>query len=280
MAHQLVLSLFPGIDLFGRGFESEGFCVVRGPDLITGGDIRQFEAPPRRFDGVIAGPPCQGFSKLHRAPGREKSLAYSVKMLQECLRVIGQAKPDWFLIENVPTVPGVSLPPYTVQRFDCVGTEFGLAQKRRRHFQFGARTKTRALIIPRKFTRPVTVAPAVTASEGKHAGRRDWPTVCELMGVTTLRLPGMTRAARYKALGNGVPVPMAAAIARAIKVWRDTPEDQWFGSPRPCKCGCGRELIGDEESAGPACRKRLERARRGYVVKLGTVTALGEGGEP
>jgi hypothetical protein len=30
----LVLSLFPGIDLFGRGFEAAGFCVVRGPDLI------------------------------------------------------------------------------------------------------------------------------------------------------------------------------------------------------------------------------------------------------
>lgn len=24
---QLVLSLFPGIDLLGRGFEAEGFCV-------------------------------------------------------------------------------------------------------------------------------------------------------------------------------------------------------------------------------------------------------------
>jgi hypothetical protein len=30
----LVLSLFPGIDLLGHGFELEGFCVVRGPDVI------------------------------------------------------------------------------------------------------------------------------------------------------------------------------------------------------------------------------------------------------
>lgn len=40
---QLVLSLFPGIDLLGRGFEAEGFYVVRGPDLIYGGDIRAFQ---------------------------------------------------------------------------------------------------------------------------------------------------------------------------------------------------------------------------------------------
>ncbi len=33
---QLVLSVFPGIDLLGRGFEAEGFCVVRGPDLLWG----------------------------------------------------------------------------------------------------------------------------------------------------------------------------------------------------------------------------------------------------
>ncbi len=32
----LVLSLFPGADLFGEAFEREGFCVVRGPELILG----------------------------------------------------------------------------------------------------------------------------------------------------------------------------------------------------------------------------------------------------
>lgn len=36
----LLLALFPGIDLLGRGFELEGFCVVRGPDKLWGGDNR------------------------------------------------------------------------------------------------------------------------------------------------------------------------------------------------------------------------------------------------
>ena len=39
----LILSIFPGIDLLGHAFEEVGFCVVRGPDLITGGDIRRFK---------------------------------------------------------------------------------------------------------------------------------------------------------------------------------------------------------------------------------------------
>jgi len=34
-AMQLVLSIFPGIDLLGRGFEAEGFCVVRAAILIS-----------------------------------------------------------------------------------------------------------------------------------------------------------------------------------------------------------------------------------------------------
>ena len=52
----LVLSLFPGIGLLDMAFEEEGFCVVRGPDLLWGGDIRRFHPPAGRFEGVIGGP--------------------------------------------------------------------------------------------------------------------------------------------------------------------------------------------------------------------------------
>lgn len=41
----LILSLFPGIGLLDMAFEEEGFCVVRGPDLLWGGDIRRFHPP-------------------------------------------------------------------------------------------------------------------------------------------------------------------------------------------------------------------------------------------
>jgi DNA (cytosine-5)-methyltransferase 1 len=55
----LVLSLFPGLDGLGLAFELEGFTVVRGPDVLWGGDIRRFSPPAGRFEGIIGGPPCQ-----------------------------------------------------------------------------------------------------------------------------------------------------------------------------------------------------------------------------
>ena len=53
----LVLSIFPGIGLLDRAFEEEGFCVVRGPDQLWGGNIKEWSPPPGRFDGIIGGPP-------------------------------------------------------------------------------------------------------------------------------------------------------------------------------------------------------------------------------
>jgi hypothetical protein len=51
----LVLSLFPGIGLLDMAFEEEGFCVVRGPDPLWGGDVRLFHAPAGRSTGSSAG---------------------------------------------------------------------------------------------------------------------------------------------------------------------------------------------------------------------------------
>ena len=60
----MILSIFPGVDLLGRAFEEKGYSVVRGPDLIYGGDIRSFRVDPDLFEGVIGGPPCPDFSLL------------------------------------------------------------------------------------------------------------------------------------------------------------------------------------------------------------------------
>src|ERR1700728_3530742 len=100
---KLVLSIFPGIDLLGRAFEEEDFCLVRGPDLIFGGDIRRFRVPRGRFDGIIGGSPCQDFSVLRRC----EPTGYGLQMLREFQSVVLAAQPDWFVIENVPSVPDI-----------------------------------------------------------------------------------------------------------------------------------------------------------------------------
>src|SRR6266850_356350 len=103
---QLVLSLFPGIGLLDMAFEEEGFCVVRGPDLLWGGNVKHFHPPAGKFDGVIGGPPCQAFSRLvHLVRSLYGESAVKPNLIPEFERVVAEAAPDWFLMENVPDAP-------------------------------------------------------------------------------------------------------------------------------------------------------------------------------
>lgn len=137
---KLVLSLFPGLGLLDRAFEREGFCVVRGPDLLWGGDIRSFHPPAGVFDGIIGGDPCQSHSALSnlvRAKGLEPSFP---DMTPEFQRVVEAARPCWFLRENVPKAPDVKPAGYDVRTFLLDNwASFGEEQMRRRRFWFGTR---------------------------------------------------------------------------------------------------------------------------------------------
>lgn len=143
----LILSLFPGIGLLDRAFEEEGFTVVRGPDVLWGGDIRTFHPPAGVFGGVIGGPPCQAFSTLAnlvRAKGHEPRFG---NLIPEFERVVDEAEPAWFLMENVPGAPTPDLDRYGYGQHDFVvcnswmGAEdgFGQEQERKRRFTFGVR---------------------------------------------------------------------------------------------------------------------------------------------
>jgi DNA (cytosine-5)-methyltransferase 1 len=247
---QLVLSLFPGIDLLGRGFEAEGFCVVRGPDPIFGGDIAEFRPTPGRFDAVIGGSPCPDFSTARRSAPTGDGAA----MLEAFARVITEAAPQWWLLENVPGCPDVKIAGYSHQRLDVDPRDVGAAQRRLRHFQFGDRDG-RLLALARPSRRGAG-EPACLATEANKPGRRNWPRFCALQGLPeSFDLPGWTVAAKYRAVGNGVHLQVAQLLARAGAAPLDA-------ATRLCACSCGRPVDGKATSAGPACRKRLERRRR------------------
>ena len=53
-----MLSLFPGLGVLGKAFEEAGWWVVRGPDVIWGGDVRDFNPPPGHF------PRCDRWTSL------------------------------------------------------------------------------------------------------------------------------------------------------------------------------------------------------------------------
>jgi len=141
----LILSLFPGIGLLDLAFEQEGFCVVRGPNVLWGGDIRKFHPPASKFNGVIGGPPCQCFSSLAhlvRANGHEPKFGNLIPEFERC---VAEAQPEWFLMENVPAAPEPAVEGYGVKSFLLDnssldgGDGFGLEQRRVRRFSFALR---------------------------------------------------------------------------------------------------------------------------------------------
>lgn len=263
---ELVLSLFPGIDLFGRAFEAEGYCVVRGPDLLFGQDVREFRPAPGRFDGIIAGSPCQDYSRARRSA----PTGAGDSSIEEFRRVVTQARPPWFLLENVPGAPRVCVDGFEMQYLLLAAHEFGSAQHRLRLFQFGRRDGP-GLVLPRTVTRRGILAKCCVASEGTLVSRRTFSEFCALQGLPgSFDLPGWSLAAKYRAVGNGVPLELGRALARAV---RD--RFKHIGR-RVCVCGCG-QVIGDNATqAGPTCRKRMQRQRdRVGVTGPGGVTRAG-----
>ena len=221
----LVLSLFPGIGLLDRGFEAEGFCVVRGPDLLWGGDVRLFHAPLGKFGGIIGGPPCQDFSALSNLKTKK---GYGRVMLAEMKRVILEADPEWFLVENVPRVPHIEVKGYHVQRFELDAHWFGGDQRRKRSFQFGSKELARIIFDFPLFESP-NIEPPVTATEAragfrpnhrnpKYIPSRPWNELCRLQGLPEdFQLPPFRKTEAGRAVGEGVPVHVAQAWAKAIK---------------------------------------------------------------
>lgn len=253
---QLVLSVFSGIDLLGKGFLENGFSVVSAGDKIFGQDIRNFHTVPNRFDGIIGGSPCQDFSKARRTPPTGEGL----ELLGEFCRVVLEAKPRWFLLENVPQVPNVTIEGYQIQRFDLNALECGSVQNRLRHFQFGS---VDGLILNvKRDPIPKNRVRCVTASEGKQADRRGFADFCELQGLPkTFDLSEFTQTAKYRAIGNGVNVHVARRVASAIRELTEGEPLSTITLKNLCACGCGRIVQGRQKSASDACRKRLQKKR-------------------
>ena len=261
---QLILSLFPGIGLLDRAFEELGYCVVRGPDLLWGGDIRNFFPPEGHFWGVIGGPPCQDFSRMRRA----EPTGYGLQMLGEFSRVVAAASPEWWLLENVDRVPDVEIPGYTWQRLDVDNAWFPSAQSRRlRHIQFGSKSG-RLLNVTAPGSVPNLPNAALASDE------RSFAELCKLQGLPEgFDLPGFLAVEKKRAVGNGVPLPMGRTLAAAVRDAYEgsvTTQLDLFGQPQAverCACGCGRRVTPGSKFASSntgssdACRKRYQRRR-------------------
>lgn len=221
----LVLSLFPGIGLLDRAFEAEGFTIVRGPDLLFGGDIRRFHAKPGIFDGVIGGPPCQRNS----APARFQTIE-TEDLIAEFVRVTREAQPSFVVMENVRGARGhAAIPPdwhfADLRDFDCGGLT-----KRRRAFwtwpmmilEPGGRCpgKAAATVMASSWKRGKS-SNRYCADKGYLPGDLPIREYARLQGAEELgaQLEAMQagRGFAVHVLGNGVPLAMGRFVARSVR---------------------------------------------------------------
>jgi len=227
------LSIFPGIDLLGRAFEEEGYCIVRGPDLLWGGDIRTFHPPPGVFEGVIGGPPCQAFSRL-RSVVRARGGTLALDLIPEFERVVTEAEPIWWLMENVTEAYEPSIQGYVPFHLVLDNRWLGEEQRRRRRFSLGTHRGS-PLRVEVALFECANWSPAVCASGSVKPGApkdrqtrlayHGWNTAAALR--ESLRLQGLpedycddmpfTLKGKHKVIGNGVPLPMGQAIAKAVR---------------------------------------------------------------
>lgn len=210
MKNNLVLSIFPGIDLFGRAFEEYGYTVVRGPDLLWASDIKTFHPPAGVFEGVIGGPPCKGESKLAHLNGNA-----GVSLASEFIRVVKESAPDWWVMEAVIEHPA----PYILKL-----SPRWIGEKQSRVRYFHSNLNLQPLIDVSLFENPIYKY-AVLANHGGKQGTvhyrqatYKWAEMLELQGLTpTFELPFFTRQKSREVVGNGVPMCVGRAIASAVR---------------------------------------------------------------
>jgi DNA (cytosine-5)-methyltransferase 1 len=143
----------------GRGFEPM-FAVELEPAAaeiyranfghhIHEGDIAQVDRFPRA-DVVIGGPPCQGFSPLGRDRDTHSRAALN-SLWRHFVEALAQAKPDVFVMENVPELlrsqeyasfreaVGLDGLGYEIRDDVLLAADFGVPQLRRRAIVIGSR---------------------------------------------------------------------------------------------------------------------------------------------
>lgn len=208
-----VIDLFCGAGGLSKGFEMAGFEVVLGVDnepssmatfkknhpsavpISETMDIKDLTEEKlikkignRKINVVIGGPPCQGFSMAGRRDPNDPRNS----LFMHFVRIVGELKPEWFVMENVTglliakTAKGEDVNiiikkefekiGYRVKLFKLIAADYGVPQKRKRIFYIGTNSE--------KSIRP----PKQTHAEKAH-NCLNGPPMKKWVGVGTVLLP-------------------------------------------------------------------------------------------
>lgn len=107
------LDVFCGLGGWSKGFNANGF-ECEGVDIVDVGypfklylqDARAFRAEQGRYDVVVGSPPCRDFTTLATSIGHRwknpVNIEKSLELVNEFLRIVREAKPKFWLMENIP----------------------------------------------------------------------------------------------------------------------------------------------------------------------------------
>lgn len=158
-------------------------------------------------------------------------------LIPEFERVVAEAKPSWFLMEEVPAAPLPAVRGYAVRDVIFNNRWIGAEQHRERRFSFGTRDgralsfEVVALEAPSwepavaadSRGRPVKMAPyrngVLLEKPNKGTVRRSIAEMLRLQGLPEDWLDEcpLTESGKRTAIGNGVPIPTGRAMARAVR---------------------------------------------------------------
>lgn len=97
---KVILDLCGGSGSWSKPYKDAGYTV----QLVTLPihDVRTYRLPPYPIWGVLAAPPCTEFSHaLNRhARYRPRDLGAGMEVVNACMRIILQANPRWWALEN------------------------------------------------------------------------------------------------------------------------------------------------------------------------------------
>lgn len=214
-----VVDLFSGCGGFSLGFELAGFesiCAVEF-DLwaaetyafnhpktrVINGDIREVKSlksiVKNRADGIIGGPPCQGFS----LSGNRDTKDPRNSLFMDFVRLVKEVRPKFFVMENVPgilsmrTKNGDYVKNIIRSEFEkahykvCVhilnAANYGVPQSRERVFFYGVRSEFP--LASSKIAPPPLLAPSEFVSIWDAIS--DLPVLSAGEGVEIQEYPGL-----------------------------------------------------------------------------------------
>ena len=191
---------------------------------------------------MIGGPPCQAFSRLrHMVEANGYTVAEN--RIPEFERIVENAKPEWFLMENVPAAPMPICAGWVNDDVIVRDVWVGGSTSRERRFTFGRRARlngaplsafhVETLALHRPDPEQAILAsggrretPVAIGGSGKRK-RRESRLQNEDYLARAVRLSGLpdgfldhapfTVSGKIKVIGNGVPLPMGRAVANAVR---------------------------------------------------------------